>query len=74
MELIFGNVKIILASMYLDRNQQLDDYLLKIEAIIQHAKGAGIRLAMDSNSRSTTWHDTQTNTRGRIPEEFLTSK
>ena len=74
MELIFGNVKIILASMDMDRNQQLDDYLLKIEAIIQHAKGAGILLAMDSNSRYNTWNVTRTNTRGRIPEEFLTSK
>jgi len=29
---------------------------------------------MDSNSRSTSWHDTLTNTRGRILEEFLISK
>jgi len=28
---------------------------------------------MDSNSRSTIWHDKQTNARGRILEEFLTS-
>ena len=47
--------------------------MIKIEAIIQHAEGAGILLAMDSNSRSTTWHDTQTNTRGRLLEEFLSS-
>jgi hypothetical protein len=31
-------------------------------------------LAIDSNSRSTSWHDTQTNARGRILEEFLLSK
>jgi hypothetical protein len=48
--------------------------LQKIEAITQHAKGAGVLIAMDSNSRSTSWHDTQTDTRGRILEEFLTSK
>jgi len=65
--------KIILASMYLDINQQLTDDTLKIEAILQHAKGAGIILAMDSNSRSTSWHDKQTNARGRILEDFLTS-
>jgi hypothetical protein len=59
--------------MYLDINQHLHDYMIKIEAIIQHAESAGILLAMDSNSRSTTWHDTQTNTGGRILEEFLSS-
>ena len=58
------NAKIVLVSIYLDINHQLHDNMIKIEAIIQHAKGAGILLAMDSNSRSTTWHDMQTNTRG----------
>jgi len=48
--------------------------LLKIEAIIQHAKGVSVLIAMDSNSRSTSWHDILTNTRGRILEEFLMSK
>ena len=67
------NAKIVIASMYFDINQQIADDVLKIEAILQHAKGAGIILAMDSNSRSTAWHDTQTNARGRILEDFLTS-
>ena len=60
--------------MYLDISQQIDVNLMKIEAIIQHAKGAGILIAMDSNSRSTSWHDTLTNKRGRILEEFLMSQ
>ena len=67
------NIKIVLASMYLDINQHLGDNLLKIDAIIQHARGEGIILAMENNSRSTIWHDKQTNARGRILEEFLTS-
>ena len=46
----------------------------EIEAIIQHAKGAGVFLAIDSNSRYKTWHDNLNNARGRILEEFLTSK
>jgi len=73
LEVTLDNARIVLANMYLDINQHIDDNLLKIEAIIQHAKGEGIILAMDSNSRSTTWHDTQTNARGRILEEFLIS-
>jgi hypothetical protein len=58
--------------MYLNINQHIADNLLKIEAIIKHTKREGIILAMDSNSRSTTWNDTQTNARGRLNEEFLT--
>jgi len=47
--------------------------LFEIEAIT-HAKGVGVFIAMDSNSRCTSWHETLTNTIGRILEEFLTSK
>jgi hypothetical protein len=44
------------------------------EAAAQHANGAGVLTAMDSNSRTTLWHDSLTNTRGRILKEFLISK
>ena len=73
LEVTLDNAKIVPVSMYLDINQHLHDNMIKIEAIKQHAEGAGILLAMDSNSRSTTWHDMQTNTRGRILEKFPTS-
>ena len=63
LEVIIDNSKIILVSMYLDISKQIDNDLTKIEAIIQHAKGAGLLIAMDSNSRSKTWHDTSTNMR-----------
>ena len=52
--------------MYFDIRQRIETDLLKIEAITQHAKGAGDLIAMDSNSRSTSWHGTLTYTRGRI--------
>jgi hypothetical protein len=74
LEVIIDSKKIILVSMYFDKSQRIETELLKIEAIIQHAKGAEELIAMDSNSRSTSWHDTLTNTRGRILEEFLMSK
>jgi hypothetical protein len=45
-----------------------------MEAILTHAKGVGIIFAIDSNSRSTSWHDVLTNKRGRILEEFLLCK
>jgi ribonuclease HI len=74
LEIVYNKAKIIIASMYFDINRQIEDDLNKIEAILQHAKGAGVIIAMDSNSRSTSWHDSLTNSRGRILEEFLISK
>jgi hypothetical protein len=73
LEVVNDKAKSIIASMYFDINRQILD-VNKIETIIYHAKGAGVLLAKHSNSRSTSWHDTQTNTRGRIFEEFLISK
>jgi len=74
LEVLSDKAKTIVASMYLDINRQIEDDLNKIDAVIQHAKGAGVLLAIDSNSRSKMWHDNQTNARGKILEEFLTSK
>jgi hypothetical protein len=74
LELILGNVKIILGSMYFDVNLEIEIDLLKIEAMLLHAKGAGVLIAADSSSRSVSWHDTLINRRGRILEEFLMSK
>jgi hypothetical protein len=74
LEATTDNTRIIIASMYLDINRPIDIDLLKIEAMIAHAKGAGVIIAMDSNSRSTSWHDIHTNRKGRLLEEFLMSK
>jgi hypothetical protein len=57
LEVIIDNVKINLAGVYLDINQQIETDLLKIEALI-HAKGAGVLIAMH-NSKSTSRHDSQ---------------
>jgi len=74
LEVIIDNVKTIVASMYFHISQQFEIDLQKIEAIILHAKGASVLIAMDSNSKSTSWHDTLTNRRGRILEEFFMIK
>jgi len=57
--------------MYFDISQQIGSDLLKIEAVIQHAKGAGFFIAKDNTSRSTSWHETLTNTRDRFLEITL---
>ena len=60
LEAIIDNSRIIIASMYLDINRQIDMDMLKIEAKTTHAMGASVIIAMDSNSRSTSWHDIPT--------------
>ena len=51
-EITKGDMKIITASMYLDRCNPLGPDLAKIEAILQHAKGLGLIISMDNNARS----------------------
>jgi hypothetical protein len=48
--------------------------LSKIEAVLQHANGAGVLLAIYINARSASWHDSITNARGRTLDEYLMSK
>jgi hypothetical protein len=72
-EVVYNNVKTIICSMYFDITRQIEHDLKKVEAIMQHAKGTGILIAMDSNARSTTWHDRTTNHRGVMLDEFLAS-
>ena len=60
--------------MYFDAERSIEEDLNKMQAIITYAKEKGIIFAMDSNARSTTWHDIQTNKRGKAMEEFLISR
>jgi hypothetical protein len=41
---------------------------------MHHDKGVGVLIAINSNARSILWHNTLTNTRGRILEDFIASK
>jgi endonuclease/exonuclease/phosphatase family metal-dependent hydrolase len=72
-EITVDGVKLILASMYFDIGWQIEEDLSKIEAVLQHASGAGVLLAIDSNARSASWHDSTTNARGRTLDEYITS-
>jgi ribonuclease HI len=74
LEIIHGNTKLITASLYFDITRQIDTDLRKMEAITQYSEGAGLLIAIDSNSRSSTWHDFRTNRRGKMLEEFIHSQ
>jgi ribosomal protein L18 len=73
-QIINGNTKIIAASMYFDRENQIEHDLDKTESILHHAKNTGVLIASDCNARSTLWHDELTNATGRILEEFIASR
>jgi hypothetical protein len=66
-----GDLNFIAASKYFDIRRNLHLDLLKIRKILDFAKGKGVLLAIDSNSRSKLWHDLVTTSRGKILEEFL---
>jgi len=74
LEIRVDKVILIIASMDFDINRPLDIDLQKMQAILTHAKGVGIIFSIDSNTRSTTWHDMLTNKRGKTLEEFLISR
>jgi sugar/nucleoside kinase (ribokinase family) len=73
-EIVNADIKIIIVSMYLDRGNPLGPELAKIEAILQHAKGLGVIISMDSNATSTLWYDTLSNNRGKELAEFIASR
>ena len=73
-EIIKGSIKLVAVSMYFDRENQIEQDLGKMELTMHHAKDTAVLFALDSNARSTLWHETLTNTRGRILEEFITNK
>ena len=61
-------------SMYLDILQELENDTKKMGGVLHYTRGKGVIIGMDSNSRSRSWYDTVTNTRGIILEEFLAGK
>jgi len=73
-EITVYGVKLIMASMYFDIGRPIEEDLSKIEAVLQHANGVGVLLAIDSNARSASWHDSTTNARGKTLDEYLMSK
>jgi hypothetical protein len=72
-EITYGNLRFIAASIYLDIKNEMASDLHKIENIQRLAKGLGLLVAMDSNARSTSWYDAITNRRSRILKEFIIS-
>jgi len=73
LEIIIENTQFFAASIYKDYNEPIENNIKYLEKILKFTKEARIIIAMDSNSRSTTWHDVLTNSRGKLLEEFFAS-
>jgi sugar/nucleoside kinase (ribokinase family) len=58
--------------MYFDSRRDMEEDIRQLEKAMDYTEGNGLIIAMDSNARSKMWHDTITNQRGKILEEFLT--
>jgi hypothetical protein len=56
--------------MYFDFEDQIENNLTKIDALLRIVKGRKLLIAADTNSRSNTWHVVTTNSRGKKLEEF----
>jgi hypothetical protein len=73
LEIKMGHETFYAAKAYMEYHDAIEKSLKKIERILEFIKGVKIIIAIDSISRSTTWHDVTTNARGRLMEKFLAS-
>jgi hypothetical protein len=64
-------VKFFSVSMYFDIHRDIEEDIRQLEKVMDDTKGNGLIITADSNARSKMWHDTITNQRGKILEEFL---
>jgi hypothetical protein len=71
MEARVGSVTFVIASMYFDITRPIEEDLKKNASSTDTRKRTGTIFTIDSNARSTTWHDVLTNKRGKKLEEFL---
>jgi hypothetical protein len=56
--------------MYFDFEDETENNLTKIDALLRIVKGRKLLIVADTNSRSNTWHVVTTNTQGKKQEEF----
>jgi hypothetical protein len=73
LEIVNGNTSFYAASVYLDYDGPVENNIKSLQQILKFTKGAKIIIAMDGNSRSTTWHDVLTNSRAKLFKEFIVS-
>jgi len=73
-EIIHENLKFFPVSKYFDLEDQGENNFTKMDELMRFVKDGRILIEADSNSRSKTWHDLETNSTGNKLEEYLASK
>jgi len=73
LEIDDGQTHFYASSIYLDYRDPIENSIKTIEEIVKFTKDEKLIIAMESNSRSTTWHNVLTNFRGKVLEEFFAS-
>lgn len=73
LEINNGQTQFYAASIYLNYNDPIGDNIKTMEKIVKFTKGAKLIMAIDSNSRSTTWHGVLNNFRGKEIGDFPVS-
>jgi hypothetical protein len=68
----YRNMKFYGISLYFDITEDIEMNIKKTEQILNHLKGQGLLIAVDSNVRSEIWYDAIINQQGKVLEEFLT--
>jgi len=61
LEIHKGRKTFYAASVYMDYNELIENNFQTLETILEFTEGAKLTIAMDSNARSTAWHDITTN-------------
>ena len=56
--------------MYFDSRKDIEEDIRQLDKLMDYTKGNGLIITVGSNARSKMWHDTVTNQRGNILEEF----
>ena len=72
-EVNYNGEKFYTASMYFDRERNIETDIRKVETVLDHIKGSEIIIASDTNARNTIWYNVENNERGRVLEEFITT-
>jgi len=65
LQLRYNNTRYYAASKYFDVTKEVEREPEMIEEILEFTKGNWLVIAVDSNSRSVAWHDSQTNQGGK---------
>ena len=73
LELTYDKLKFYAASMCFDIQDQMEKNFNKMDELMTLSPNGKILIGADTNSRSKTWHDVTTNTRGKKLEDFLAS-